>query len=440
MAFVHPQSCECAKSELDIFAIPPTQTSIETGGWVEYNPISSLADGTPIEFVVGGSGQDYVDLANTQLYVRAQILQADNTPIDNTNHVGPVNLWMHSLFSEIDIKLNDVLVTSTNNTYAYRAYMETILTYGPAAKESQLTAALYYKDVAGHLENGNPHDQAAANTGFKKRHAFVEDSAVVDMIGCIHSDLFFQDKYLPNDVTLRVRLVRQKDSFALMSSENGATYKVKIVDCRLFVRKAKLSASVFVAHAKALEHGNAKYPVRRVICKTFTVPRGNLDFSQENLFSGQLPTRLVIGCVDNDAYNGNYAKNPFNFKHYNLTQLKLYLDGQQQHIKPLEPNYGANQYITAYMSLFSGTGKQQKDEGNFIERRDFPGGYALYAYDLTPDLSEDDHFNLNRDGSLRVDMKFGVALVATINVIVYAEFENVIEIDRNKNVLFDYQN
>jgi len=143
-----------------------------------------------------------------------------------------------------------------------------------------------------------------------------------------------------------------------MSSENRATYKVKILDCKLFVRKAKLSASVFVAHAKALENGNAKYPVCRVICKTFTVPGGNLDFSQENLFSGQLTTRLVIGCVDNEAFNGTYAKKTFNLKHYDLTQLKLYLDGQQQHIKPLEPNYRANQYITAYMSLFSGTGKQ----------------------------------------------------------------------------------
>jgi len=199
MVFVHPQSCECAKSELNIFSIPPTQTSVESRGWVEYNHISSLFDGTPIEFVVGGSGQDYVDLANTQLYVRAQILRTDNTPINNANHVGPVNLWLHSLFSEIDIILNDLLVTSTNKTYAYRAYIETLPTYEPAAKESQLTASLFYKDVAGHLENGNPHDNAALNTGFKKRHSFLKNRAVVDMIGCIHSDLFFQDKYLPND-------------------------------------------------------------------------------------------------------------------------------------------------------------------------------------------------------------------------------------------------
>lgn len=440
MAFVHNQSCECAKSELDIFAVPPTQTSIESGVWVEYNPISSITDGIPIEFAVTGSGQDYVDLANTQIFVRAQILRANNAVIDNTDHVAPINLLMHSLFSEVDIKLNDTLVSSTNNTYAYRAYLETLLSYGPAAKQSQLTSSMYYKDVAGHMEELNPHNVHAANTGLVKRHSFFEDGQMVDMIGCLHSDLFFQDKYLPSDVNIRIRLVRNKDAFCLLSNVNGATFKIRINDCKLLVRKVKLSPSVFVAHAKALEQGNAKYPIRRVVCKTFTVPRGNMDFSQENLFAGQLPTRLVIGCVDNDSFNGAYDKNPFNFKHYNLSQIKVYLDGQQQHIKPLEPNFPNNQYIAAYMSLFTGTGKQMKDEGNDLDRTDYPGGYTLYAFDLTPDLAELDHFNLSREGSVRVDLRFANALANTINVLAYAEFENVIEIDRNKNVLFDYNN
>ena len=29
MAFIHEGSCECTKSELDLFSVPPTQTSIE---------------------------------------------------------------------------------------------------------------------------------------------------------------------------------------------------------------------------------------------------------------------------------------------------------------------------------------------------------------------------------------------------------------------------
>ena len=327
MAFVHPQSCECAKSELDLFTVPATQTSIESGGWVEYNPISSLADGAPIEFVVGGSGQDYIDLANTQLFVRVEIVQANNTAIDNTHQVGPINMLLHSLFSEVDLKLNDTLISSTNNTYPYRAYIETLLSYGPAAKGSQLTAALYYKDVARKMDDANPL-AATANGGLKKRHSFFNDGGVVDMIGSIHSDLFFQEKYLPSDVGIRLRLVRSKNSFCLMSDVQQAAFKIKLHDVKLLIRKIKLSPSVFVAHAKALEIGHAKYPIKRVVCKTFTIPRGNLDFTQENLFSGQLPSRLVIGMVDNDAYNGSYEKNPFNFKNYNLTQIKVFLDGQ----------------------------------------------------------------------------------------------------------------
>ena len=290
-------------------------TSIENGNWVEYNPIASIADGSPIEFTVSGSGQDYLDAANTQLYVKAKITRADGADIAGDAQVGPVNLFLHSLFSDVDVSLNKTPVTSSNNTYAYRAYIETLLSYGSTAKQSQLTSQLYYKDVAGALEEINPYDDNAVNAGFVARSQFTNVSRVVDMIGKIHSDLFFQDKYMLNDVGVRIRLNRNKDSFCLMGAAD-ATFKVKILDCKLSVRKVKISPSVFIAHNKALEGGNAKYPIQRAVCKTYTIPTGNLDHTQENLFTEQLPTRIVVGCVDNDAFNGRFSKNPFNFKHF----------------------------------------------------------------------------------------------------------------------------
>src|SRR6266536_5161155 len=438
MAFIHPQSCECAKSELDIFDVPPTQTSIESSNVVEYNPVATISDGTPIEFNVTGTGQDYLDLANTLICVKAQIFRPNNTDINPTDQVGPVNLFLHSLFCEVDVSLNDTLVTSSNNMYPYRAYLETLLSYGPQAKQSQLTSALYYKDVAESFEDANPHDANVGNTGFVARSAWIANGRVVDMMGCLHSDLFVQGRYLPSEINMRIRLVRSRDAFCLMST--GTPYKVKIVECKLHIRKVKLRPSIYIAHAKTLEKGNAKYPIRRVVCKTFTVHSGNLDIVQESLFAGQLPTRVVIGCVENEAFNGSYIRNPFNFKHFDLSQIKLYLDGQQQTIKPLEPNYANHQYVDAYMSLFSGTGKLQKDEGNYIAREDYPGGYTLYAFDLTPDLADEGHFNLVKNGNLRLEMKFAQALPHTINVIAYAEFENVLQIDRNRNVIYDYKN
>ena len=50
MSLVNMNSCICVKSELEIFSVPPTQTSIEDGIVVDYHPIACLVDTGPIEF------------------------------------------------------------------------------------------------------------------------------------------------------------------------------------------------------------------------------------------------------------------------------------------------------------------------------------------------------------------------------------------------------
>jgi len=170
------------------------------------------------------------------------------------------------------------------------------------------------------------------------------------------------------------------------------------------------------------------------VYKSFTIPRNYLDMNHDKLFSGQLPTRLVIGLVDSRAFNGNRKLNPFNFNHFNLREIVLYLDDQQQHaLKPIEPNFASGEYIMAYNTIFSGTGKLGADD-----RDEYANGYSLYAFDLTADLGEDDHFSLVRQGNVRLALKFSQALQTTVTVIAYAEFENVIEIDRDRNVVFDF--
>ena len=244
-----------------------------------------------------------------------------------------------------------------------------------SAEQSQLTSQLYYKNDAGNaMEGNNPYSNAAgANKSFIARSAHTIRSRTFEMIGGIHSDLFFQDKYILSDVGMKIRLIRNKDAFCLMAAA-GSTFEVKILDCKLYVRKVKISPSVFIAHNKALDVGNAKYPIRRAVCKTYTIFAENVNHTPENLFMEQLPTRIVIGCVDIDAFNGRYAKNPYNFKHFDLSQLKVYLYGQQHSLIPIELNFTTNNHITAYANLFAGTGKLIKDEGTDIRREDFRGG------------------------------------------------------------------
>ena len=149
-----------------------------------------------------------------------------------------------------------------------------------------------------------------------------------------------------------------------------------------------------------------------------------------------MPARFVVDCVDNDAFNGVFKKNPFNFQNYKITRISLHVDGEEK--CPLTCDFETGRIAQAYMSLFSSTEKAFKDEDIDISREDYTSGYSLFCFDLTPDLGESDHFSLIKSGNVRLAINFADELVRTINVIVYAEFQNVLEIDRNRNVFYDY--
>ena len=175
-----------------------------------------------------------------------------------------MNNWLHSLFSQVDVHLNDTLVTPSSNTYPFRALVDTVLSYGDEAKNTQLTSQLWYKDTAGHMDATTVDD---GNTGLVERRRYIAESRVVEMMGRLHVDLFLQDRFLLNGVSVKIRLVRSKDAFSLMAGGQNPDYKVQIVDAVLFARKAVLSPTVQMAHIKALEKGTAKYPIRPVDCK-----------------------------------------------------------------------------------------------------------------------------------------------------------------------------
>ena len=91
------------------------------------------------------------------------------------------------------------------------------------------------------------------------------------------------------------------------------------------------------------------------------------------------------------------------------------MDGKQQYaLKPIQPNFNAGICVRTYNTLFAGMSmcKLNRDEGVYISRENYAyaNGYVLYAFDLTAGLAEDDNFNLARHGSVRLALKFSLAL------------------------------
>ena len=144
MALTHKESSYCAKSKLDLFTVPPTQLCIDRNVTVEYRPTTLLTGNGPIEFQNDGS-DDFTDLSQTYMYLKVQIITSDRKPQQESDVVGQANMFLHSLFSKIEVKLNGHQVCTMNNyVYPYRAILETLLSYGEEAKTSYLESELFY--------------------------------------------------------------------------------------------------------------------------------------------------------------------------------------------------------------------------------------------------------------------------------------------------------
>lgn len=441
MSYINSHRSAALKSELDLFAVPPTQSSVEDGSMHCYRPMASLSDTSPIEFVVTGHGDEYIDLAHTALYILVKIIPgtkdieaAASTSTPKRQEpvaVGPINNWMHSIFSQVDIYLNQKCITPPSNHYNYRAYIENLLNYGSDAKNSHLRTVLWEKDVGDFDAT-----VLGVNTGFDRRSGSTKDSQIVELYGNLHCDIFNQDKFLLNGVELTVRLIKANNAFHLMSE---ASASIEILDANLFIRKVKINPSILIAHARALSVATAKYPITRVDIKSITISKDIQSKSIDNLYLGQLPKRCILGFVRNEAYSGDFKYNPFNFQHFKHNFLALYIDSVQIPARPLTPDFAKNLYTRSYHTLFSGSGIHFGDTGNEITISEYPNGYCLVAFDLTADLSSHEaHWNIIRSGSLRLEVRFEKPLTETITAIIYSEFDNLIEIDNNRNIIIDY--
>lgn len=135
MAFINRATALNVKSELDIFSKLPIQTTVESGTLQSYRPITSISNDGPVEFVVSGTSNDeYLDLGRVYIYVKARVttmvpIPPAGQPVPAPGIVGPVNNWLHSMFSQVDVYLNQKCITPPMNCYPYRAYIENLLNY-----------------------------------------------------------------------------------------------------------------------------------------------------------------------------------------------------------------------------------------------------------------------------------------------------------------------
>ena len=64
--------------------------------------------------------------------------------------------------------------------------------------------------------------------------------------------------------------------------------------------------------------------------------------------------------------------------------------------------------------------------------------HILYVFNLNAELTDGDHTEPTRRGAARIECRFSRALAQPITCILLSEYDNLILIDKERNVSLDY--
>ena len=418
---------ETYSSKLALFQKPYTETSVEEVQYIDFLPTSTISDGSVIEFRIPGTSAEYTDLKRSRLKLKAKIVNADDTPITQASNVGLVNLSLASLFRQVDVQMQDKLVSSEINIcYPYKAIMDVLLRYGFDVKEGPLQSEQYYKDT-GNMDAVPP----GSNSGLMSRVAYTANGNEVTLEGPVHTDMFQQDRLILNGVKIITKFHPSNRKFTLMTGD-AEEYKVQITSAILTVCHVKVSNAVILAQNEALNASPALYPFWKSNFKTISVPPGVSTMTSDDIFHGSVPSKLILAMVHTKAFTGDYTLNPFNFVHADVNSIELSVDGQSVPAQPLKPNFGTGDYTSSFLSIFFNK-YPHHGGGNWITREEYASGYALFCFDIQGEASED-IFGKTRSGYTKLQLNFATP-TPNLMLVLYSLFPSMIKVDKARNVI-----
>jgi len=446
-------------SDYAIFTKPISNVGTADVKYIKYRPVNDFTNGeAPIEFRIPSSGNLYSDFKRSKLYVRGRIVKGNGDPLpawgkkkkkkeDGTETtemdvpaeamVGPANLFMHSLFQQVDVLMNGKLVSNANPAYPYMAYLKTLTEYSSEAKNTQLRSQLWAKDTCESIDDITY--PLGENEGLKQRADLFRESREVDMVGPLHSPVLNLDRFVLNGVETRIVLHQTGSPFRFISANTQPSYKFEIKDIYYMVCHVVPSPPVLVAHQESLKVPGAlahfSYMNREM--RQFTIAQGSYVMEVDDAFLGMVPSNMIMALVESEAYNGSFRTNPYNLKHKNLNYLQVTVNGQEVPAGTYTPSFENGHYIQEYMSLFKTLHMEDEDRGCDITPKDYGNGYTMYAIDLQPQTAEaqEGFWPLRQKGNVRIHMRFARALDKACSLIVQASYPSFFSLDHSRNVI-----
>ena len=258
-----------------------------------------------------------------------------------------------------------------------------------------------------------------------------------------HLEVFHTGKLLVPGIEIKMKFHFNGPSLFF----NGVALAGRLMegDVKLQFHLCQLRLNDAIYHSLSEKRHNegqvAAYPTVRSEIRTFSMQNNLVRFDIPNLFQNRIPDRLIVGLLDSRAFNGDVARDPFCFQKFGLTSIKQIVKGEEYPYETLQlvHNNGTRDNL-GYFRFLQASGAWCKKKGNMVELGDWGHrkNCTLYMFDnVANGCADSQNLNPKQTGDLQLVLEFGAAPGVNITVLVYGEFENLLEIDRNGAVLYN---
>jgi len=437
---------ECLTDHVALFQSLPMLTSEEESYFIKLNPITSLQLEAPLLFEYDIPENYFADPSQLYLYLKCRIVDSDhnaitqpqgNAPVTDKMQVYPIPYFANTCFNNVEVALNNTQIGNSNNLYAYRAYIEALLSFNKMTKATQLAMGMFYPDekkIDFEDMGETLKTEACQNKGARKRWLLTRYSTPFETFSKLHLDICSQNKYILNKTNLKIKCYRAPNSFALMAKDNDQKYKIVFEEAFLYLRIVRLRESLRLAIESSLLKMPARYPMKKIETRFFTHSANSSNISEQNLWSGVLPTRVVIGLITSASQDGKNRLSPFRFRHCHMQKIELRVNGKALPTADgIKIDMEHNLYAQAYASIFLGSGAFYENSSP-LTYEEFGEGNFLIMFDLTEDFNnEPTHFHRANSGTLSLSIALTEVLGESVSVIAMFEHEVVMNADSDRN-------
>ena len=350
-----------------------------------------------------------------------------------------VNNFIHSMISKVTYQINDFQMgDSAAKSYSYRAYIDNVLSFSEGAKKQSLKYHGFEKDTAGNFDDVNKIVASNKNAGFKNRSELFCNNNYFHFSVKLRIDLANIDQFLQPGVQLRFEIERNSDPFSLLSDVgNDTSFEFDIKDSTLEFDKMMPTAEYLQHFEQNVAVNPLVYSYDKSQIHYFNYPSGVNDLSIYSMFhTDRMPSYLVFGMVENDAFDGTMSKNPFNFQPFDLKEFYLLVNGISYPSQPVKMDKASMDYHHVYVNEFLDKLKLKNSNDNIgISDKDWIDGNFFWIVDLNVDKCCNFHEHRSNPGTINLKMQTKSALNKTTRLIVYSSSRERLSIDHQTGLV-----